>query len=58
MYVMMFYEPAGGKDYRKGNTLLGEFFIVILLDAVWIVVPIMCIVSLWQDYLHDYSKRR
>ena len=56
--MLMFYELAGGKDYRKGNTFLQEFFVVVLPTGVWIVIPFLCIASLWQDYLYDYSKKR
>ncbi|KAL4230534.1 hypothetical protein ACF0H5_010916 [Mactra antiquata] len=48
LYIAMFYELAGGKDFRSGNTLLKEIFIVLIPNGVWIVLPLMCMVDMWK----------
>ena len=45
----MFFELAGGQDYRVGNSLVQEIFIVYLTNGAWILFPFMCMVSLWKS---------
>ena len=56
LYVLMFY--VGDQDLRKNNTVFEEIMVMLVPNSVWVVVPLMCVGSLWQDYLHDYSKKR
>jgi len=56
LYIAMFYELAGGKDYREGNSLLEEFVLVLIPNGVWIVLPLMCMVYLWNNVLPDQSS--
>lgn len=51
LYILMFYELAGGKDYRVGNTLIEEIFIVLIPNGIWIVLPFICMVDLWKTFL-------
>ncbi|KAH3839005.1 uncharacterized protein LOC127879452 isoform X2 [Dreissena polymorpha] len=51
LYIAMFYELAGGKDYRIGNTLLEEMLLVLIPNGIWLLLPGMCIVKLWRDML-------
>ena len=36
-------------DFRVNNSLLVEFFLVFLLNGVWIAVPFLCMKALFQD---------
>ncbi|KAK3597696.1 hypothetical protein CHS0354_040072 [Potamilus streckersoni] len=49
LYLLMYLELAGGKDFRRGNTPLQEFFVVLIPNGLWIVVPAACIYYLWKD---------
>ncbi|XP_052280201.1 uncharacterized protein LOC127877922 isoform X1 [Dreissena polymorpha] len=51
LYIAMFYELAGGKDYRIGNTLLEEVLLVLIPNGIWLLLPGMCIVKLLRDML-------
>lgn len=51
----MFYELAGGKDYRKGNTLFEEIMLVLIPNGIWIVLPLMCMVYLWNSVVPESS---
>ena len=48
LYIAMFFELAGGKDYRQGNSWVQEIFIVYLTNGAWIVFPYLCMASLWK----------
>ena len=49
LYIAMFFELAGGKDYRQGNSLVQEIFIVYLTNGAWILFPYLCMASLWKE---------
>lgn len=51
LYIAMFFELAGGKDYRKGNTLFQEIFIVYLTNGAWLLFPYLCMASLWKYFV-------
>ena len=53
LYIAMFFELAGGKDYRKGNSLIQEIFIVYLTNGAWILFPYLCMASLWKGQVSD-----
>ena len=56
LYITTFY--VEGPDLRKNNTVFEEVTMMLLPSLIWVVVPLMCVGSLWQDYLHDYSLKR
>ncbi|KAL3879195.1 hypothetical protein ACJMK2_031504 [Sinanodonta woodiana] len=56
LYMLMYLELAGGKDYRKGNNPLQEFFVVFVPNAIWLVVPALCIYYLWME-LSNKTRR-
>ncbi|XP_053399671.1 uncharacterized protein LOC123557344 isoform X2 [Mercenaria mercenaria] len=58
LYILMFYELAGGKDYRVGNSLVEEIFIVLFPNGVWIVLPLICMVDLWRGFLKTETKTK
>lgn len=58
LYILMFYELAGGKDFRAGNTLMEEIFIVLIPNGVWIVVPLVCMLDLWKEFLGENDKSK
>lgn len=49
LYIAMFYELAGGKDYRRGNSFLEEVFLVLIPNGIWILLPGLCMLSLWNN---------
>lgn len=48
LYFLMFAEPCGDTLYREGNSALAEFFLVIIPNGVWIVLPLLVLVCLWN----------
>ncbi|WAQ99651.1 hypothetical protein MAR_024024 [Mya arenaria] len=56
LYIAMFYELAGGKDYRGGNTLLEEVLLVLIPNGIWIIIPAMCMAALWSDLINGQSS--
>lgn len=51
LYIAMFYELAGGQNFREGNTLLQEIFLVLIPNGVWIVLPLICMKNLWSTLI-------
>ncbi|XP_014780534.1 uncharacterized protein LOC106876485 [Octopus bimaculoides] len=47
LYFLMFAEPCGDTSYRTGNSPLSEFFLVIIPNGVWLVLPLLVLVKLW-----------
>lgn len=47
LYFLMFAEPCGDTSYRAGNSPLSEFFLVIIPNGVWLVLPLLVLVKLW-----------
>lgn len=57
LYILMFYELAGGKDFRAGNSLTEEIFIVLIPNGVWIVLPFICMVDLWKGFVREQNVK-
>ncbi|KAH9523158.1 hypothetical protein Btru_065979 [Bulinus truncatus] len=53
LYFLMFSEFCAGDTYRKGNTALQEFFLVVIPNGVWIVVPLFIMYSLWNKLIPE-----
>ncbi|GFN83941.1 emopamil-binding protein [Plakobranchus ocellatus] len=47
LYFLMFTDLCTGSQYRQGNTLLEEIFLMVIPNFVWIVVPSAVMVVLW-----------
>ena len=57
LYIAMFYELAGGRDFRKGNTLLEEVFLVLIPNGIWLLLPGLCMLQLWPDILPPLRQK-
>nr|KAG5687267.1 hypothetical protein BaRGS_010254 [Batillaria attramentaria] len=47
-YFYGFTETGGGAPYRIGNTAMQEFFLVVIPNGFWVVVPFAVMVALWS----------
>lgn len=47
LYFLMFSDLCTGSEYRRGNTLFQEVFIMVIPNIVWIFVPTAAMVQLW-----------
>lgn len=56
LYIAMFYELAGGKDYRSGNTLQDEILLVLIPNGIWILLPALCMLCLWGQLINSQRE--
>ncbi|XP_012943152.1 uncharacterized protein LOC101848843 [Aplysia californica] len=47
LYFLMFTEFCTGGVYRRGNTALQEFILVVLPNIVWVIIPLGVMAELW-----------
>lgn len=48
LYFVMFTEFCGAGPLRVQNTLLQEIFVYVIPNGIWVVVPFIVMVKLWQ----------
>lgn len=64
-YLFGFSEYGGGAEFRVDNSSLEEFFLVLIPNGVWIVLPFFVMVALWSrlipgqqsPLLFDWSRQ-
>lgn len=49
LYFLMLSELCTGGVYRVGNTALQEFFLLVVPNIIWIIVPLCVMYSLWRQ---------
>uniref|UniRef100_A0A0B6ZC12 EXPERA domain-containing protein n=1 Tax=Arion vulgaris TaxID=1028688 RepID=A0A0B6ZC12_9EUPU len=48
LYFLMFTELCTGGAYRAGNTAMQEFFLVVIPNIIWVIIPLYIMYVLWQ----------
>ncbi|RUS84035.1 hypothetical protein EGW08_008213, partial [Elysia chlorotica] len=47
LYFLMFTDLCTGGQYRHGNTLIQEIFIMVIPNIIWIFLPTIAMIQLW-----------
>ena len=47
LYFLMFTDFCTGSEYRNGNTVLQEIFIMVIPNIIWIFLPTAAMIQLW-----------
>lgn len=50
VYFIVYYNM----EFRVNNSLLVEFFLIFLLNGIWIAVPFLCMKTLFEDICKNY----
>lgn len=50
-YFYAFTYLGGGGPYRVGNTLWTEFFLVVIPNGIWVILPFAVMVALWSRFV-------
>ena len=51
LYFLMFTDFCTGSEYRQGNTVVEEIFLMVLPNIIWIFLPTAVMVYLWDRIL-------
>ncbi|PVD34237.1 hypothetical protein C0Q70_05505 [Pomacea canaliculata] len=54
-YLYAFSDCGGGAPYRVGNSALQEFFIFVVPNGIWILVPFAVMMALWPRMVPEVS---
>ncbi|GFS00473.1 emopamil-binding protein [Elysia marginata] len=55
LYFLMFSDLCTGSEYRRGNTLVQEIFILVIPNIFWISLPSAAMIQLWS-YITPVEK--